>query len=100
MGRHADCYSLLQRDPPGPISEVAWPRPRGSKHILLFGPGCPAAEAQEKAALARKLAIEVPTAVLGSEEDVHILPNGADEYHDPRKVSLASYTHRTNHLLI
>ncbi|OJJ06521.1 hypothetical protein ASPVEDRAFT_45890 [Aspergillus versicolor CBS 583.65] len=74
------------RDPPGPISEVAWPRPAGSKHILLFGPGCPAAEIQEKAALARQLATEIPTAVLGSDEEVYILPNGAEDYHDPRKI--------------
>ncbi|KAL4912287.1 hypothetical protein BDW62DRAFT_206624 [Aspergillus aurantiobrunneus] len=81
---------LCTRDPPGPISQVAWPRPAGSKHILLFGLGCPSDTGQDEKRVARELAIEVPGKVLGSDAEVNFLPNGFEEYHDPKKASWTS----------
>ncbi|RAK75311.1 FAD-binding oxidoreductase [Aspergillus fijiensis CBS 313.89] len=86
-----DCTYLIfellsSSDPVGGISGSAWPRPSGTKHILLLGTGCPAdaSPAQEK--LARDLAIHAPSSVLGDDAEVYVLPNGLEDYHDTTEI--------------
>ncbi|KAL3446955.1 hypothetical protein BJX65DRAFT_278349 [Aspergillus insuetus] len=87
----ANCTYLIfellgSRDPVGSNTTVAWPRPPGAKHILLLGPGCPSDAGEDKAKLARDAAIEVPAKVLGDDAEIHFLPNGYEEYLDPKKI--------------
>ncbi|KAL2861603.1 hypothetical protein BJX68DRAFT_8885 [Aspergillus pseudodeflectus] len=85
----ADCTYLIFevlccRDPAGSNTSVAWPRPPGAKHILLLGPGCPADAGPDKERLVRELAIELPSKVLGKDAQTNYLPNGYEEYLDPK----------------
>lgn len=57
------------------------------KHILLLGTGCPSDAGPVKEKLARDLAIQAPSKVLGDNADVDVLPNGFEDYRDPTKVS-------------
>ncbi|KAE8152546.1 hypothetical protein BDV25DRAFT_61515 [Aspergillus avenaceus] len=82
-----DCTYLIfellsSRDPVGGTSSCAWPRPSGMKHILLLGTGCPAHSPKDKENLARDLAIQAPSKVLGDHSEAYVLPNGFEEYHD------------------
>ncbi|KAJ5338862.1 hypothetical protein N7452_005590 [Penicillium brevicompactum] len=86
-----DCTYLIfellsSRDLAGGVSTSAWPRPNGMKHILLFGTGCPSDAGPVKEKLARDLAIQAPSKVLGDNADVDVLPNGLEDYHDPTKI--------------
>ncbi|KAB8259403.1 FAD-binding domain-containing protein [Aspergillus pseudonomiae] len=86
-----DCTYLIfellsSRDPAAGSASSAWPRPKGAKHILLLGTGCPADAGPSKEKLARDLAIEAPSNVLESSTDVHVLPNGIEDYHAPTKI--------------
>ncbi|KAJ0417906.1 FAD binding domain-containing protein [Aspergillus carlsbadensis] len=75
---------LCCRDPAGSNDNVAWPRPPGGKHVLLLGPGCPADAGPDKEKLMRDLAIEAPSKVLGKDAEINYLPNGYEEYLDPK----------------
>ncbi|KAJ5341709.1 hypothetical protein N7541_010833 [Penicillium brevicompactum] len=79
---------LSSRDLAGGVSTSAWPRPSGMKHILLLGTGCPSDAGPVKEKLARDLAIQAPSEVLGDNADVDVLPNGFEDYHDPKNASL------------
>ncbi|KAB8210098.1 FAD-binding domain-containing protein [Aspergillus parasiticus] len=86
-----DCTYLIfellsSRDPAGPMSSCAWPRPLGGKHILLLGTGCPSGDGPDKEKLARDLAIEAASKVLGADAEVNYLPNGFEDFHDPKKI--------------
>ncbi|KAL2822106.1 FAD-binding domain-containing protein [Aspergillus granulosus] len=86
----ADCTYLVfellcSRDPAGSNAGVAFPRPPGSKHVLLLGPGCPSDAGSDMEKLARDLAIEAPSKVLGNDAEIHYLPSGYDDYLDPAK---------------
>ncbi|KAE8372683.1 FAD-binding domain-containing protein [Aspergillus bertholletiae] len=86
-----DCTSLAfellsSSDPAGSISSCAWPRPLGAKHILLLGTGCPSGDGPDKEKAARDLAIEAASKVLGEGAEVHYLPNGFEDFQDPRKI--------------
>ncbi|PLB44948.1 FAD-binding domain-containing protein [Aspergillus steynii IBT 23096] len=76
---------LSSREPGGPISNCAWPRPAGFKHILLLGTGCPGDSGPVKEKLARDLACQAAYRVLGEGADFHYLPNGFEDFHDARK---------------
>ncbi|EAU32774.1 predicted protein [Aspergillus terreus NIH2624] len=87
----ADCtYVIFQllstRDPAGSRSECAWPRPAGTKHLLLLGIGCPSYAGPEDENLARELAIQAPERILAGKEEVHHVPSGFEDFHDPEKV--------------
>ncbi|KAL4965550.1 FAD-binding oxidoreductase [Aspergillus stella-maris] len=77
---------LSSRDPLNGPSVCAWPRPPGTKHILLLGTGCPADADKSKEELARELAIKAPAQVLGPNADFNVLPNGLEEYHAVNEV--------------
>ena len=79
---------ICQRDAIGSSSDCAWPRPPGSKHILLLGTGCDASADQQEEHQARQLAINAPTEVLGESAEVNILPNGGEDFHDRQKVGV------------
>ncbi|PYH86712.1 hypothetical protein BO82DRAFT_397293 [Aspergillus uvarum CBS 121591] len=68
------------------MSSSAWPRPSGTKHILLLATGCPADAGPTKERLARDLAIQAPFSVLGEDAEVHALQNGFKDYHDATKI--------------
>ncbi|RDW76312.1 FAD-binding oxidoreductase [Aspergillus mulundensis] len=80
-----------QRDQAGGAASSAWPRQDGLKHILLLGTGCPSDAGPYKEKLARDLAIEAPSRVLGDNARFQVLPNGLEEYHDRREVWGAHY---------
>ncbi|KAI9926212.1 hypothetical protein ASPWEDRAFT_53453 [Aspergillus wentii DTO 134E9] len=87
----ADCTYLIfellsSRDPVGGISSCAWPRPSGTNHILLLGIGCPADAGPDKERRARDLAIQAPSMVSGDNAEIHVLPNGFEDYHDQTKI--------------
>lgn len=76
-----------QCDPVGaPISSCAWPRPAGAQHILLFGPGCPSTAGSEAENFVRDAAIEAPSKIVGKTQDVCIIPNTRENFHDPKMV--------------
>ncbi|GKZ60319.1 hypothetical protein AnigIFM49718_006658 [Aspergillus niger] len=84
----ADCTYLiieLQSSPAGPLSNCAWPRPAGVKHILLLGPGCPSNAGPVKLKLVRDLDCQAASRVLGQDAEVNYLPNGFEGFHDARK---------------
>ncbi|KAJ5558519.1 hypothetical protein N7535_008734 [Penicillium sp. DV-2018c] len=78
---------LCSRDSIGSSSECAWPRPAGSKHVLLLGPGCSVDAGVEEEDVARQLAIKAPEEILGKGADIHLLPAGVEDFHDVRNVS-------------
>ncbi|KAE8139932.1 FAD-binding domain-containing protein [Aspergillus pseudotamarii] len=87
----ADCTYLIfellsSREPVGSSSNCAWPRPAGGKHILLLGTGCPAGSGPCKETLARELAIEAASKVLGEDAEYCYLPNGFEDFHDAKKI--------------
>lgn len=69
----------------------AWPRPSGMKHVLLLGTGCPSDAGPAKEKLARDLAIQAPSRILGDKAEIHVLPNGLEDYHDPTQVWLSLF---------
>ncbi|GKZ65111.1 hypothetical protein AnigIFM50267_007275 [Aspergillus niger] len=86
-----DCTYLIfeplsSRDPDGGVSSCAWPRPPGTKHILLLGTGCPSDAGREQENLARELAIKAGPTVLGEDADLNYLPNGFEDFHDAEKI--------------
>ncbi|GKZ93173.1 hypothetical protein AnigIFM59636_006239 [Aspergillus niger] len=86
-----DCTYLIfeplsSRDPGGGVSSCAWPRPPGTKHILLLGTGCPSDAGREQENLARELAIKAGSTVLGEDADLNYLPNGFEVFHDAEKI--------------
>ncbi|GKZ57719.1 hypothetical protein AnigIFM49718_003053 [Aspergillus niger] len=86
-----DCTYLIfeplsSRDPDGGVSSCAWPRPPGTKHILLLGTGCPSDAGREQENLARELAIKAGSTVLGEDADLNYLPNGFEDFHDAEKI--------------
>ncbi|KAF9889041.1 hypothetical protein FE257_008018 [Aspergillus nanangensis] len=94
----ADCTYVIfeilsSRDPAGSASRCAWPRPVGTKHILLLGVGCPSDAGPDEENVARELAIHAPEKVLGAGEEVHHIPSGFEDYHDPEKIWGAHFPH-------
>ncbi|GKZ35785.1 hypothetical protein AbraIFM66950_006580 [Aspergillus brasiliensis] len=86
-----DCTYLIfellsSRDPAGGVSSCAWPRPKGTKHILLLGTGCPSEAGNDQEHLARGLAINAGFSVLGKDADLHYLPNGVEDFHDVERI--------------
>lgn len=69
----------------------AWPRPTGTKHILIIGTGCPSTAGKDKEHLARDLAIHAASKILGEGAEKHYLPNGIEDFHDPKKVLLLPF---------
>lgn len=83
--------TICQRDIIGSSSDCAWPRPPGSKHILLLGTGCDASADEQEENQARQLAVNAPAKVLGEGAEVNILPNGGEDFQDRRKVGMSLY---------
>ena len=83
--------SLFKRNPAGSITSCAWPRSTGTKHILVIGTGCPSTAGKDKEYLARDLAIHAASKILGEEAEKYYLPNGIEDFRDPKKVLLLSF---------
>ncbi|ODM21299.1 hypothetical protein SI65_04352 [Aspergillus cristatus] len=86
-----DCTFLIfellsSRDSAGSTTSCAWPRPIGTKHILLIATGSPSTAGEDKEYLARDLAIHAASKILGEDAEKHYLPNGFEEFHDPKKI--------------
>ncbi|KAK5703397.1 hypothetical protein LTS12_028335, partial [Elasticomyces elasticus] len=78
---------LCSCDPVGaPISSCAWPRPAGAQHILLLGPGCPFNAGEETENFARDVAIKAPSKIVGDTQDVHVIPNLVEDFHDLKEI--------------
>ncbi|KAL4778088.1 hypothetical protein BJX76DRAFT_366740 [Aspergillus varians] len=87
----ADCtyviFELLSLcDPAGSISECAWPRPSGMKHLLVLGTGCPSDAGPEKESLARTLAMQSASRQLGENQEPHHIPSGFEDFDDAKKI--------------
>lgn len=78
---------LFKRDPAGSIASCAWPRPPGTKHILLIATGCPSTAGGDKERLAKDLATRAASNILGDDVEHYYLPNGLEDFQDTRKVS-------------
>ncbi|KAL2823245.1 hypothetical protein BDW59DRAFT_180716 [Aspergillus cavernicola] len=86
-----DCtYLILElfasRDPAGSVSDSAYPRPAGMKHLLILGTGCPSDAGLDKEKLAHDLAAQATSHILGKDEEPHYLPSGQEDFYDPQKI--------------
>ncbi|KAL4914005.1 hypothetical protein BDW62DRAFT_205053 [Aspergillus aurantiobrunneus] len=87
----ADCTYLIlgllsMCDPAGSASGCAWPRPKGMRHFVLLGTGCPSDAGPEKERLAQDLAIQSASRVLGSNGEPHRAPSGLEDFQDIHKI--------------
>ncbi|KAI1245047.1 hypothetical protein MGN70_011935 [Eutypa lata] len=78
---NTDCLS-------GNVS-IAWPRPRGFKHLMLLVVGAPAPGSPAQLQTQRELTISAPSQILGSKaraNEVTPNPAGLENYHNKRAV--------------
>lgn len=67
---------------------MAWPGPRGCRHMLIIGIGCGLDAPAEEEESAKKLAREAPKALMGGDPRILPTPNAIDEWTDIPQVCL------------
>jgi hypothetical protein len=66
---------------------MAWPGPRGCKHMLVLAVGCGVDAPAEEVGAAKSLAEAAPQTLLGGDPRITPAPNSFDDWTDATKVS-------------
>ena len=66
---------------------MAWPGPRGCRHMLVIGVGCALDAPNEEMEEAKRIAKQAPRHVMGSNSDITPAPNAIEEWTDLAGVS-------------
>ncbi|KAF4873584.1 FAD-linked oxidoreductase [Colletotrichum siamense] len=67
-------------------SAMAWPGPRGCRHMLVIGVGCGLDVPAEEEEKAKKLAKEAPKLLMGDDPRISPTPNAIDEWTEISKI--------------